>query len=73
MEILVGQGNGTIVFWDSLKGSPMYVLRADPEEITEMQYDDSTRRLITSSKGRSIKVARSLNVVLGNPTILERC
>jgi hypothetical protein len=56
MEILVGQGNGSVVFWDSLKGNPVYVLKADFEEITQMCYDDATRRLVTTSKGKNIKV-----------------
>jgi len=29
MEVLVGMGNGTIIFWNSLRGHPMFVLRAD--------------------------------------------
>ena len=29
MEMMVALGNGTIVFWDTMKGQPLYVLRAD--------------------------------------------
>jgi WD40 repeat protein len=56
MEVLVGMGNGTVTFWNSLKGHPMYVLRADTDEITQIHYDDTSRLLITSSKGKLIKV-----------------
>jgi|JI6StandDraft_1071083.scaffolds.fasta_scaffold04228_8 hypothetical protein len=31
MEVLVGLGNGTVTFWNSLLGHPMFVLRADSE------------------------------------------
>lgn len=60
MEVLVGLGNGTVTFWNSLKGHPMYVLRADSDEITQLHYDDNKRLLITASKGKMVKVHKRI-------------
>lgn len=70
MEILVGHGNGTVTFWDSLKGCPMYVLRVDDDEITRMTYDENTRILVVSAKGQMVKVKHFITSVLENPLIL---
>lgn len=56
MEVLVGLGNGTVTFWNSLKGHPMFVLRAETEELTQLHYDENSRLLVTASKGKNIKV-----------------
>ena len=52
MEILVGMENGTIYFWDTLAGEPVYVFGAHEDEISKMYFNVEERLLITASKGQ---------------------
>lgn len=49
MEIIVGMEDGTVCFWDSNAGEPIYQFHAHVEEVSKMYYDSKKRLLITAA------------------------
>lgn len=55
-EILIGDKDGLITVWDLKTQSPIYVLKAHTDVITQMKWIEAKQLLITCSKDKSIKV-----------------
>lgn len=55
-EILASFPNGTVGVFDVEKGESTFVIQAHKEDITAMMWLDAPRRLITSSKDKTLKV-----------------
>lgn len=55
-EILTGDKDGVVTIWDLKTQSPIYVLKAHTDVITQMKWIESKQLLVTCAKDKSIKV-----------------
>ena len=55
-EILTGDKDGVVTVWDLKTQSPIYVLKAHTDVITQMKWIESKQLLVTCAKDKSIKV-----------------
>lgn len=55
-ELITGDGNGKVVIWCIKNGQPVHAWEAHKSEITQMQYDEETRVLITCGKDKAIRI-----------------
>ncbi len=57
-EIMVGSANGTVTFWNPIKGESLYVQKCHEDELTRVLYLEKERLMVTASKGREVKFWR---------------
>jgi WD40 repeat protein len=55
-EIISGDADGLVTFWNSKDGAALYVLKAHDGAITQMRWNEDSQQLITCSKDKSIKI-----------------
>lgn len=55
-ELLCGFANGTVVVFDVAKGDAGFVFQAHAEEVSQLQWLDAPRRLVSSSRDKTLKV-----------------
>ena len=55
MELAVGTADGSITFWNAVKGKSLYVLQSSNLEVTKLVYQEATQTIICSNKGKAIK------------------
>jgi len=54
-ELISGNQDGTVTFWDARKAEQIYVMHAHQDAITQMMWLDKTQVLMTASKDKKIK------------------
>jgi len=54
-ELMSGNDDGTVTFWNAKKASPIYVLMAHAEAVTKMQWIESKGVLVTAGKDKKIR------------------
>ena len=55
-EIISGDEEGTVTFWYSKEGNPLYVMKAHQGPITQMRWNEELQQLITCGKDKTVKV-----------------
>lgn len=55
-EIISGDEEGYVTFWNSKDGQPLYVMKAHQGPITQMRWNEDEQQLITGSKDKTIKL-----------------
>jgi len=54
-ELVSGNRDGTVTFWDARKAEPIYVMSAHQSDITQLFWIDKAQILVTSSKDKKVK------------------
>jgi len=54
-ELMSGNGDGTVTFWNAKKATPIYVIPAHTDAITKLQWFESSSMLVTAGKDKKIK------------------
>ena len=55
-EVISAFSNGSVAFWTHYEDNPEFVLDCHEKKVTKIQYEESSKLLITASTDKTLKV-----------------